>query len=564
VSDATHSGAIWSLAPTPAAASVLVEAGYPPWMGSILARRGIESAAQAESFLAPRISDLSDPGLLNNLPRAVERLCRARANKEKIAIVGDYDVDGISATAILLAVFRHCDIETAAILPNRFETGYGFQPAHVEHAIDLDCKLIVTADCGSSATEALAAARESSLDVIITDHHLSSDRLPEWVIEINPKQQEAGNAFHDLAGSGVALKLAVALMQELEIPVRLDPLLRIACLGTICDLVPLQGENRIIVSLGLEALAQTRSRGLRALIDRAGVRPPFRAPDIGFRIGPRINAAGRLADPGPALELLMTRDQAVANKISARLEELNRQRQVEESHVVDEAVSLFSSAPELPPILVAWDDSWHRGVVGIAAGRLSRRFHRPAILMAVEEGLATGSGRSIPGIHLHAFLEGWAEEFVRFGGHAQAIGLTLAEADLERMRREWIDGARQQWSADTLRKKREYELELEPARLTMALLEELEKLEPFGMSNREPVIRVGPLQIEQSIRRFGRGHISAVARGGDGASIGLLGWGWQEREEELSNTFEVLGCLELDRYRRQPTLRLIDARPWSG
>ncbi|MEJ2086470.1 MAG: single-stranded-DNA-specific exonuclease RecJ, partial [Acidobacteriota bacterium] len=427
MSDVTDSEPIWTPAPIPAAASVLTEAGYLPWMSSSLARRGVESAAQAESFLAPSISDLTEPQQLDNLSRAVERLCRARSADEKVAIVGDYDVDGISATAILLAVFRRCGIEAAAILPNRFETGYGFQPAHVEDAADQGCGLIVTADCGSSATAALAAARELDLDVIVTDHHLSSDRLPEWVIEINPKQQEEGDACRDLAGSGVALKLAVALLRELEIPVRFDSLLRIACLGTICDLVPLQGENRVIVSLGLKALAETRSRGLRALIDRAGVRPPFRAPDIGFRIGPRINAAGRLADPAPALELLMTRDQAVANSISARLEELNRQRQVEESHVVEEAVDRFADVSELPPILVAWDESWHRGVVGIAAGHLSRKFHRPAILMAIEDGLATGSGRSIPGIHLHAFLEEWAEELVRFGGHAQAIGLTLAE-----------------------------------------------------------------------------------------------------------------------------------------
>jgi single-stranded-DNA-specific exonuclease len=554
----------WLKAPTPESSVELVRAGYSEWLASVLARRGVRSADDAAAFLNPGYSDLLDPELLGGLPRAVDRLVQARNTGQSIAVIGDYDVDGISATAILLAVFRRCGIETEAILPSRFEGGYGFQPIHVEQAVEIGCGLIVTADCGSTALAAIDTARKRGIDVIVTDHHLSSEPLPDRVIEINPKRQDSGYPFRDLCGAGVALKLATSLMYRLEVPIKLESLLRIACLGTICDLVPLLGENRAISSLGLAALPETRSRGLRALIDRAGLRPPFSAPDIGFRIGPRINAAGRLSDPRPALELLMTGDQAVANEVSAQLEELNRSRQIEESQVVEAAEKFFTELSELPPLLVAWDQSWHRGVVGIAAGRIARKFNRPTILLSVDERLATGSGRSIAGIHLHQFLSRWESRYERFGGHAQAIGLTLVESDLEELRQIWQTSAMEKWPAETLAEQREYELALAPHQLDMDFLKELEQLEPFGMANRPPIIRVGPLELQQSVRRFGRGHLSAVAKGQDGSSISLLGWGWQDRIEDLSNVFEALGCLELDRYRRQPTLRLIDARPWSG
>lgn len=562
--DAAAEGPVWVQAPQAAPTPTLVRSGYPEWMASLLARRGIDSPEQAAAFLQPSADRFADPKRIKGLSRAVERLRLAVTAGQKTAIVGDYDVDGISATAILLAVFERCGIDCEAILPNRFETGYGFQPDHVEQAVDAKCELLVTADCGSTAFAALEAARSHGLDVIITDHHLGSGPLPEGVIEVNPRHLSEDDPCRNLSGAGVALKLAQALISELELSVSTESLLRIACLGTICDLVPLRGDNRIIASLGLAALPETRSRGLRALIDRAGLRPPYGAPDIGFRIGPRLNAAGRLADPRPALELLMTRDQAVANRTSARLEELNRQRQVEEMRVVEEAEARFTELSELPPILVAWDPKWHRGVVGIAAGRLARRFHRPAVLLSVEGQVATGSGRSIDGIHLHRFIGRWEERLQRFGGHAQAIGLTVDEQDLERLRQEWIETARREWSSETLRARREYELDLEPARLNSDLLGELRRLEPFGMGNPQPIIRVGPLTVDRPVRVFGRGHVSAMAQGEDGASVALLGWGWQDRSAVLAGPFEVLGCLEFDRYRRRPTLRLVDARPWSG
>jgi single-stranded-DNA-specific exonuclease len=271
-----------------------------------------------------------------------------------------------------------------------------------------------------------------------------------------------------------------------------------------------------------------------------------------------------LADPRPALELLMTRDQAVANEVSAQLEELNRKRQIEESQVVEAAEKVFLSLPELPPLLVAWDATWHRGVVGIAAGRIARRFHRPTILLSLDQGLATGSGRSIAGIHLHEFLSRWETRYERFGGHAQAIGLTIVESDLEELEQGWLVAAREEWPDQSLVERKEYELELTPDQLTMAFLNELEQLAPFGMANRQPVIRVGPLELQKSVRRFGRGHLSALAKGENGSSVSLLGWGWQDRIDDLSETFEALGCLELDNYRRQPIFRLIDARPWSA
>ena len=554
----------WSKAATPDAYQNLVDAGYPGWLATVLARRGVGTTDEAATFLDPRLDQLGDPLRLAGVGQAVDRLVHARTNNQKLAIVGDYDVDGVSATAILLAVVRRCGLEAEPVLPNRFQSGYGFQPVHVDRALDKGCSLIVTADCGSTAHQAIAMALDKGVDVIVTDHHLSSEPLPDQVIEVNPKREDSDKRFRDLSGAGVAFKLATALATKLEIEIAQEALLRIACLGTICDLVPLLGENRVIASLGLKALGETRSRGLLALIERAGLLPPFRSPDIGFRIGPRINAAGRLGDPTPALELLMTRDTATADRIAAELEELNRRRQEEELRVVEEAEGRFQDLDELPPILVSWDRAWHRGVVGIAAGRIARRFHRPTVLLSVADGSATGSGRSIQGVHLHQFLARWESSYERFGGHAQAVGLTVLEEQLESITATWIGAAAEEWSADVLRREREYELELEPGQLDVELLEQLRQLEPFGMSNRQPLIRVGPLSLKPEVRKFGNGHLSAVGVGNDGASIDLLGWGWQERLDDLAGRIEVLGCLEFDRYRRKPTLRLVDARAWSA
>jgi single-stranded-DNA-specific exonuclease len=357
----------------------------------------------------------------------------------------------------------------------------------------------------------------------------------------------------------LSLKLATALLTRLDRRVPLASLLRIACLGTIADLVSLEGENRVIASLGLRSLADTRSVGLRALMKVSGVKPPLTASDVGFRLGPRINAAGRLDTAELALELLLTRDPARAEELANQLDATNRERQIEERRVVEEATEMFSGADPLPGILVAWSAEWHRGVVGIAAGRLAQRFHRPALLLSVAGDTATGSGRSIPGVHLHGFLDGFRDRLVKFGGHAAAIGLTVRTADLEPLREAWCAAAI--WGEEVLTRRYEYEIDLTTAsQLDTPLFAEVARLEPFGQGNPQPLVRIGPLELLAPPRIFGNGHLSAIAVGADGGRVRVVGWGWEGRAGELEGPFEALGRLDWDDWVGAPALRLVDVR----
>jgi single-stranded-DNA-specific exonuclease len=550
----------WVAAQVPAAASELERAGFTPWLAVSLARRGVTDAASAERYLNPSLDQLHDPFLLAGMEEGVTRLLRARDGKEKVAIVGDYDVDGVTSTALLLAVLGACGLDAVAILPNRLREGYGFQPVHVERAREQGCRLIVTADCGSSSDTAAQAAFAAGIDVLVTDHHLPGCELPPGTLHINPRQSRCTYPFRDLAAVGLAFKLCQALAGRCGKEVDPARLLRIACLGTIADLVPLHGENRVIAALGLRALAEPRSEGLKALIKQSGIKPPFSAADVGYRLGPRINAAGRLDNAEKALELLLSRDPKRATELAAELDGWNRERQMEEAKVVEEARRLLvNGGGPLPPILVAWSPEWHKGVVGIAAGRLAKELHRPTLLLAVEGELATGSGRSIPGLELHSFLGRWRDDLERFGGHSQAVGLTARMDRLEGLRREWQEAGRE-WPESLLAGRHEYELCLEPRQVSNALLKDLEKLEPFGQGNPRPMVRTGPLRLDGAPRAFGGGHLSARTRGEDGTVVELVGWGWQGRADDLDGSFEVLGYLESDSWKGCPVLRLVDAR----
>jgi len=556
----------WIPAPRPPAADELVAAGLPEWLAPLLARRGVGDGAAARRFLNPSLDQLHDPLRLYGVGAAVARLVAARDAGERVAVVGDYDVDGITATALLTAVLAACRIDTHPILPHRLREGYGFQPLHAERAAELGCRLIVTVDCGVTSAAAVETAAAAGLDVVITDHHLPSGELPAGTLLVNPCQELCDYPFAGLAGVGLALKLAQAVAAACGRQVDPRALLRVACLGTIADMVPLVDENRAIAALGLEALADTPSLGLRALFRRAGVEPPLSAADVGFRIGPRLNAAGRLDDAHGALELLTSRDRGRCEELAEQLDRLNRERQDEERRVVAEARGLLTARRPLPPIAVAWSPGWHRGVLGIAAGRLARELHRPTVLLAVAEDSATGSGRSIPGIALHDFIAGWRGDLDRFGGHDQAVGLTVGLVDepqrLERLRDAW-EATAADWPAELLVRRHEYELDLAPRRVTERFLGNLARLEPHGQGNPQPLARVGPLTLAGAPRIFGKQakHLSAQATGDDGSRVGLIGWRWGDRAERLAGRFEVLGHLEMDRYRRRPSIRLLDVRP---
>jgi single-stranded-DNA-specific exonuclease len=525
----------------------------------MLARRGVDDASGAEAFLSPDLEQLHAPEELCGMREAVSRLLAAREAGEGVLLVGDYDVDGVSGSALLVAVFSACGLAVETILPDRMREGYGFQPVHVERASAGGARVIVTVDCGTTSYEATAAALALGIDVIVTDHHLPDRPLPDGAILVNPHQPACRYPFKELSGAGLALKLGLAFAAVCDRAVDPRILLRVACLGTIADLVPLRDENRVIASIGLQELGRVRSPGLKALIDVSRVEPPFSTADVGYRLGPRLNAPGRLDSATKSLELLLCRDPERARSLAEELDRFNRERQSEERRVVDEARQDFDGRQPLPAILVAWSEGWHRGVVGVAAGRLARDFNRPVILLAAAGGTATGSGRSIDGIHLHDFLSGWHDDLERFGGHSQAIGMTVETRRLEELRSAW-EHAAHAWEDRVAVRRFEYELELEPRQVSAELLEQLARFEPHGQGNPRPLIRFrGPLLLPWKARTFGKGHLSAVAAGPDGVRIRLLGWGWEQRSAALEGEFEALGFLENDRF-RGTVLRLVDCR----
>jgi single-stranded-DNA-specific exonuclease len=548
----------------PGAERLRAEAGLPAWLAEALARRGVTTAEEARRFLEPSLEDLHDPCGLAGLAPAIQTILAARARGTRVAVLGDYDVDGITGTAILVAVLRACGLEVLPIVPHRAREGYGFHSLHADRAHAEGCGLLITVDCGTTSSVAAARALALGLAVIVTDHHLPGDKpLPPEVVLINPWQEGCGYPFRDLSGAAIALKLALAFAQASGRQIDPRLLLRVACLGTICDLVPLLGENRTIASIGLMELGRTSGPGLSSLLSVANLRSPVSSEDVAFRIGPRLNAPGRLDSAEASLELLLTRDTSRALELAEQLDIQNKERQTIERQVTREAKAAVAT-DILPPILVAWSEAWHPGVVGIAAGRLARIFNRPTILFAIHDGHATGSGRSIPGIHLQEFIARWSGSLLKFGGHSQAIGLSAPTVSLSGLAQEWTAAAAEEWSSVISVHELEYEIELPTAQLDQSLYSALSKLEPFGQGNQNPLIRVaGPLRLGSPLRHFGNGHISGHVLGPDQARIAFVGWDWSDRAPLFEGSFELLGRIEQDRYRGGFVLRLVDAKPYK-
>ena len=553
----------WVEKPVPDSTARLLEAGY-GLLAAPLARRGVQTEAEAETFLRPHRRGLHDPFLLRGMEEAAERVHAVCRDRGTVAVVGDYDVDGVSACALLTAVLRALGADVVPILPNRLTEGYGFQVLQVEKAKRAGASLIVTVDCGTTSNEAVEEAIRQGMDVVVTDHHVAGSDFPSQAIQVNPHQDGCTYPFRHLCGAGLAFKLAQAVFRRSGREAPLAALLRVACLGTIADVVPLVGENRVIAALGLQALSKSRSPGLQALMRVARIEGAVSSTEVAFRLGPRLNAAGRLASADLALRLLLTRDKAEGDRLAGELDSLNRQRQGEERRVVEEATEVFSAGGRRPGILMAWSQEWHRGVVGIAAGRLAREFHRPVILLGVAGEMGTGSGRSIPGVDLHSFMTGFEARMERFGGHPQAIGLSVGVSELPALRAEMEEAA--DWAPEVLVRRREYELNLSPEQVEPALFRELSQLEPHGEGNRRPLIRLGPLERSGPVREFGKDHVKLrVKRGGSrgsesGRPVQLLGWGWRKRLPDLDGLFEVLGALEWDTYAGGPVVRIEDAR----
>lgn len=473
--------------------------GCHPVTAAVLLNRGVDSAEGARALRDASLQQLRSPLGLKDMGAAAERIAKAVFERERILVYGDYDVDGVTATALLLSFLRAAGADAGSYIPDRAAEGYGMKPAFIgDYAVRKGVRLIITADCGANEHETAAAARRAGIDMVITDHHQIGMPVPPAAAVVNPKRTDCTAGFEHLAGVGVAFCLAVALRKELreagfwrDMP---EPNLRhsadLVALGTVADIVPLIGENRIMTRIGLDLINANRRPGLHALRRTAGILDsPVDSEDIAFRLAPRLNAAGRIGHAAPALELLLTENPDRAATIAEALEAQNAERQRLERQVISDVLARLQADPALlqPRVLVMADEAWHEGILGIAASKIGKQFYRPVVLLKTAAGIGKGSARSIEGVDMCAALASCREWLDTFGGHAQAAGLRLPADNIDRFRTALDEQVRKAAAPNTFIPKITLDSELDFKEISADLLDELETLKPYGAGHPEPL-----------------------------------------------------------------------------
>lgn len=551
----------WSVArpPDPGLVGELSSAlSIPEALASLLVLRGYGSAGDARAFLRPNLTGLSDPMTWADMPEAVAAVQGAVRRGEPILIHGDYDVDGQCAAALLTRVLREAGALAHAFVPHRVRDGYDFGPAGLARARELGARLIITCDCGITAVEAVRAARAEGIEVIVSDHHLPGDALPQATAVLDPRRPDCASPDKHLCGTGVAFKLAQALAPALRLPDTLPwHFLDYVALATVADVVPLVGENRILVRHGLKLLATSRWPGLAALVAAAGLAgKPLRAGHVGFILAPRLNAAGRIGDAGDGLRLLLTDDPEEAAKLARELETLNARRQeMDQQILVSAEAALAAQGGEQDRAIVLAADEWHPGVIGIVASRLVERYGRPTFLIAWDGDTGRGSGRSIPGFDLHGALHRVGDRLEKFGGHSMAAGLTVRRARYDEFRVAFLEVAAQLLRAEDLVPAQRIDLEVPLANLSEDLERLMRHLEPCGMGNPAPVFGVRGARAVGA-RRVGTNHLRFVLDDGSGA-LPAIGFQWADQVPDgwLEHPLDVAFRLERDDWQGRSTLQ---------
>ncbi len=475
-----------------------VETQAPPRLiQAVLKRRGFTSKAAITKFINPDYAlDLHDPFQLTDMDKAVERIEQAIKLGQKVAVYGDYDIDGLTATTLLTEWLRALGLEVVPYIPDRFEEGYGINQAALEQLKKGGSKLVISVDCGITAVKEAAWAKAAGLDLIITDHHAVPVELPDALAVINPKRADDGYPFKDLAGVGVAFKLAQALQQKLGRPEKGQEkwLLDLVALGTVCDCVNLMGENRALAKYGLIVLNKTRRVGLKALAEVASVAPgTLSSYHLGFVLGPRLNAAGRLEAATTSLDLLLTADEKAAKQLALKLDELNQARRADQDRIFAEADKLAENYAD-DPVLVLADAGWSHGIVGIVASKLMEKWRKPALVLQIMDASTKGSGRSLGGFNLIDNLKALPVPFTKLGGHMYAAGFTLPTDQIDALRTALVE----RFTAEDLAEDRQEKWRPEARDLTeldQALYDFLQRMEPFGTGNPKPEFIVRKLKL---------------------------------------------------------------------
>lgn len=513
-----------------------------PLLAQCLLNRGFDDPAAAAAFLHPRLRNLADPFQLPAMAAAVDRLYAARQRGEPVVIFGDYDVDGVTATALLAEVLTGLGLSVQPFLPHRLDEGYGLSREGVEHCLERHpARLLLAVDCGSTAVETIAHLNARGLDVIVLDHHQVADPPPAAFALVNPRVAGPTAPGVELCSVGLAFKLAHALLKrgrELGDPaaasVDLKPLLDLVALGTVADLVPLRNENRVLVSAGLERLNETRRPGLQALCEVANLRQRIGVHEVGFILGPRLNAAGRLEDAREALDLVMAPDFDRATAIAHSLEARNRQRQDIERDIAAQVTAVLEQKfnPATDYAIVEGRLLWHIGVVGIVASRVLSQFYRPTIIIGGDGAHWRGSGRSIEGFDLAAALRECDDLLVRHGGHAMAAGLTIEPDKLEAFRTRLNDLARRKLTPDLLRPPLRLDTEAELPSLDLESVRELGRLQPSGQGNPPVQLALRNLALTREPQRLGhdKQHAKFWVTQTGGESVECIWWGAGKRD----------------------------------
>jgi single-stranded-DNA-specific exonuclease len=535
----------------------------------VLANRGI-GPDEVQDFLNPALRRLIDPYLLPGTRDAAERLWQAILNGKRILVHGDYDTDGITAAALVSWVLKSNGADVECYLPHRIDDGYGLTGESIEKATTENWDVLLTVDCGITSFEAAAMARKLGIELIVTDHHTPGAEMVSASAVVDPKLPGTPPAIQDLAGVGVAFKVCHAFLKYGRehgcggMSTDLREGLDLVALGTVADIVPLLNENRILVKHGLDVLGRQHRPGVHALCEIAGVGESLSTSDITYRLAPRLNATGRMGDPTDSLKLLQCDSVVEAVALARKLDEQNRERQQIEEEVVTRAEQQIADLYDLTAnrSIVVWSDDWHQGVVGIVASRLTRRYHRPSVVLTRDpNGQFTGSARSIRRLNLVDLLEECGESLIRFGGHAMAAGLSLHASEMETFRHGFEEAVSRVLGREAMKPLLDICGEVGFAELSDTFFAELEQLEPFGHSNPEPIFFTSGVVAER--RGYaGRSHTRGTLRDASGGRIGFIAFG-RTPDEFPQSPWDLVYTPHINRYAGQeiPQVRVLDVRP---
>jgi single-stranded-DNA-specific exonuclease len=532
-----------------------------PTVAALLISRGCSDEQAARSFLKPSYDQLHDPQLMLGMREAVPRLLKAIDLGEPILVYGDYDVDGTTGTAVLLRALNLLGAKTGFHVPHRFTEGYGIQQAALQRAASEGYKLAISVDCGIRAHEPLYWARDNGLDVIITDHHLPDEGqgVPPAYAVLNPNQAGCNYPDKNLAGVGVAFKLVDALFRKHGRAAQVSAFLKIVAIGTVADVAKLTGENRTIVALGLQDLPKATNPGLRALMAVAGCGAGMTAYDIGFRLGPRINAAGRMDAARAVVELFSTKDTEEAERLAKHLDTRNQERKEVQQQIIERAITELESNETDPAnsyVAVIAGEGWHRGVIGIAASKIAERINRPCVVLSIDGEVAHGSGRSIEPYHLLNGLTSCADLFEKFGGHSHAAGITIKPSRIGELRRRLNEHAASCLSAEDLQPCVSIDAELPTQEITFELVSELQTLEPYGAGNPRPVFLARNLCIVSEPRLIGQRHLKMSVAGPKGRPLETIWWNGAERMAAVKNDIDMAYTIETSNWTGETFLQL--------